>query len=166
MPYKAVKVDASERVPDIVVENAKISLKNFSGNRFNAGGEKNFRLVIEDPEMADAFTRDGWNVKIKASDDGDTYMYLPVALGYKNQRLAPKVYMVVDGQRVELTEENVDKLDDVFIESANLVIRPGYSVDDVTGKMHIKAWLDTMYAFVGSRNDPWADRFASEEKPF
>ena len=165
MQYKAVKVDASERVPDIVVENAKISLKNFSGNRFNVGGERNFRLVIEDPEMADAFSRDGWNVHIKASDDGESYMYLPVSLGYRNQRLAPKVYMVVDGQRVELTELNVDKLDDVFIESANLIIRPGYSIDE-NEKIHIRAWLDTMYAFVGSRNDPWADKYTSEEKPF
>lgn len=160
MGYKKVKVTDDQRVPSIKVEHAKISLKNFSGNRFNVGGKRSFRFVIEDPEMADTLSRDGWNVHIKASDEGDPYMYLPVELGYAIDELKPKVYMVIDGDMdntVELTEEHVDKLDSVFIESANLKINPGYSIDEDTNQLHIKAWLGIMYAFVSSRNeDPWA----------
>ncbi len=170
MAYRKVKfseLSEDDMVPDIEVEHAKIALKNFSGNRFNPGGERSFRFVIEDPEMADQLAQDGWNVKIKASDEGEPYMYLPVALGYKVEGRKSKVYMDENGRRTELKEDSVHLLDDVFIENANLLIHPGYSIDDITGKVHIKAWLGIMYAFVSSRDrDPWADNYVDEERPF
>ena len=48
------------------IDDARIIFKNFEGrgDKFNREGDRNFSLLIEDPDTADAMIKEGWNVRI------------------------------------------------------------------------------------------------------
>lgn len=110
----------------LLIDDARIIFRNFAGiqTKFNAAGNRNFALVIEDEESADMLIKDGWNVKIKPPrDEDDTpLMYLPVKVKF-NER-GPKVYLATGDKMVELDEESVEMLDNIDIASVDLDIRP------------------------------------------
>ena len=56
----------SERIPNLVIENCRITFKNFSGKetKFNPAGRRNFAVVL-DEDTAHKLSDDGWNVKIR-----------------------------------------------------------------------------------------------------
>ena len=64
------------------IDGARIIFRNFSGaaTQYNREGERNFSLVIEDENVANALIEEGWNVKIKAPrEEGDIpFMHLPI----------------------------------------------------------------------------------------
>jgi hypothetical protein len=68
------------------IDDAKIIFKNFEGrgDKFNREGDRNFSLLIQDPDTADALIREGWNVKIKDARDEDEgpFMRLPVKVKF------------------------------------------------------------------------------------
>ena len=68
------------------INDAKIIFRNFrgEGGKFNRDGDRNFAVVIDDQDVADALVKEGWNVKIKPPrEEGDTpFMYLPVKVKF------------------------------------------------------------------------------------
>ena len=97
---------------NLVIENARIIFRNFSGvgDKYNREGNRNFSVVIDDPNMVDQLIADGWNVKTtKPRDEYDEPIhYLPVTV---NMSGTTKVNMVTKKNIVTLDEESVGTLD-------------------------------------------------------
>lgn len=108
------------------IDDAKLIFRNFrgEGGKFNREGDRNFAIVIDDKEVADALIKEGWNVKIKAPrEEGDTpFMYLAVKLKFNSY--GPRVYLETGNRQVKLEEETISCLDDIDILKADLDIRP------------------------------------------
>ena len=150
------------------IDDAKIIFKNFEGrgDKFNREGDRNFSLLIEDPNTADALVDKGWNVKIKESRDPDEgpFMRLPVKVKFTDY--GPREYLNSAGNVTELDEESIACLDNIDIETVNMDIRP-YDWE-VNGKTGRTAYLQSME--VVQRIDRFAARYSSmrddEKLPF
>lgn len=145
------------------IDDAKIIFRNFTGeaSKFNREGDRNFAVIIEDEEVANALARDGWNVKIKPprDEDDDPFMYLSVKVKFNDY--GPHVYLESNGRTTKLTEEMVSIIDDIDIATVDLDIRP-YDWE-VNGKEGRSAYLQSMR--VVQNLDRFAARFAEEESP-
>ena len=141
------------------IDDAKIIFKNFEGrgDKFNREGDRNFSLLIQDPDTADALIREGWNVKIKDARDEDEgpFMRLPVKI--KFSEYGPRVYLKSSKpEPIELDEESIGMLDQIDIESVDMDIRPfNWEVNGRTGRT---AYLQSMH--VVQRIDRFAARYA------
>lgn len=153
------------------VDDARIIYRNFAGepSQYNREGDRNFSVVIDDEEIAEALQNDlnrygvGWNVKIKAPrEDGDIpFMHLPVKVKFNGNSRDPKIYVESGGRRKLLNEDTVAMLDNMDIRSVELDIRP-YD-NEVHGRPYRSAYLQNMY--VVQEIDRFAARFAEEEYP-
>lgn len=165
------------------IDDARIIFRNFrgEGSKFNKEGDRNFALLIAGGElddgknvmdvsageMGDALINDcnrygvGWNVKIKAPrEEGDSpFIYLPIKVKF-NER-GPAIYLQSGRNRVKLTEDTVDMLDDIDILSVDMDIRP-YD-DEINGKPFRAAYLQSI--LVVQEIDRFSARFAEEEHP-
>lgn len=145
----------------LFIEDAQVIFKNFSGREgdYNAEGVRSFSVVIDDPELAEKLNEDGWNVKkLKKEFDEDPDRYqLPVAVSYKY--IPPRIEMLMGGNRVTLTEENVGELDNETIVSADVYIAPSSYVSRITGEERVKAYLRSMMANI--ELDPIAQKYSN-----
>lgn len=144
------------------IDDAKIIFRNFEGrgDKYNREGDRNFSLLIEDPDTANALAENGWNVKIKPGRDEDEgpFMRLPVKVKFTDY--GPNVYLVTGDRRNELDEESIGCLDNIDIESVDLDIRP-YDWD-VNGRTGRTAYLQSMQ--VVQRIDRFAARYAAKNE--
>lgn len=139
------------------IDDAKIIYRNFSGegSKFNREGDRNFSLIIDDPDVADELVAQGWNVKIREPrEEGDNpFIHLPVKVKFNDR--GPRIYLITGDRRNELDEESVGILDNVDIISVDLDIRP-YDWE-VNGKTGRTAYLHSM------RVIQEVDRFAMDD---
>jgi hypothetical protein len=144
------------------INEARIIWPNFEGrgDRFNKQGDRNFHLVIPDPEIADALLNDkneygaGWNVKIKTRDDGEPpFMHMMIKVKFNGR--GPNVYLVSGNKQVPLNEDTIKCLDDIDIMSVDLDVRP-YDGEMASGQAFRTAYLSAMRVYQR------VDRFAAD----
>lgn len=148
-----------EKKEPLVIENARIIFRNFSGRetQYNHEGDRNFCVVLEDEGLINQLTEEGWNVKIRQPkiEGDDPFNYMKVNVSYKVR--PPKVYMVFErsNRKTLLSEDTVGQLDYADILGVDLVINPRYWTK---GKdSGITAYLKAAYFIVDE--DPLASKY-------
>lgn len=142
---------------NIVVENARIGFKNFSGKegQYNPAGRRNFCLFFDDEKLVDKLIEDGWNVRFLKPRDEDEkpQAYLQVAVEYKNY--PPKIVLITSNGKTTLGEEDVSMLDWAEIKNVDIIVRP-YNWN-VNGKSGTKAYVKALYVTI--EEDEFANKY-------
>ena len=129
---------------NIVIEDARIGFRNFSGKegKFNPEGRRNFCVFLE-TDLALVLETDGWNVRWldPRNEEDEKQPYLQIAVSYEN--IPPKIILVTSHGKTILADDTVNILDWAEIQSVDIIIRP-YNWD-VNGKSGVKAYVKSMY---------------------
>lgn len=162
-------------IKTFMVEDASLHWRNFQGREgpYNQAGTKTFCVDV-DPDTATAMQADGWNVKFHKAELGEegphivarhdgvlmdlTKPYIPVEARYDKGR-KPRIVMITSTARTNLTEDNVEVLDWVDIETVDLICNGSFY--EVNGKSGLKAYLKSM--FITIREDALERKYQVNE---
>lgn len=155
----------NERVPNIVINNARLIFCNFSGapEKYSRNPGRHFGVVIDDPEQAAALAEEGWNVKTfipKHQEEGENIVIHFIDVKISFDVVPPTIKLVTNNKPVAIGEEELDTLDNVRINSAKVAIRP--YCWEVDGKSGIKGYLKTLYLEI--ERDEFA--YLYDDEPF
>lgn len=138
---------------NITLMNPRILFRNFSGNpsQFNAKGNRNFCVVLDDPKLVKALENDGWNIRwLKPRDPQDEakpYMQVRVYFPQGESRARPpQIVLITSHGRTTLDEETVSMLDYAEIENIDMIIRP--APWEISGRKGIKGYLKSLYVTI------------------
>ena len=143
---------ANINAENIYFENAEIIFRNFSGRpgKYSRGQKKaprTFSVLIDDNDMAQKLSDDGWNIRIlRPRNEGDEPRHCIDATINFNFWKKPEIYMICDGRKTRLDEEDLDVLDGADIVTADIVLRP--RLWDDNGETRIKAYLQELYVTI------------------
>ena len=155
---------------DLILEDvpgSDILFRNFSGNptKFKPeGGNREFAVVIPHDLAADLEAQ-GWSVRFlnpRDPEDKPTPILTP-KVNYRGR--PPQVVLVTGRKKTTLTEDTVQTLDWVEIESADLIIHP-YEWE-VGEKRGVKPYVQTLYVKIKENKFDlkYADLDEVEEEP-
>ena len=116
------------RLEDVRIKNTHFVWRtNFSGtvSEYNQQGYRKFNIEIPE-ELATEMIEEGWNVKPKArTKDSDEIMYI-LECRVRFDKIPPEVFMLVDGKKVKLTENNIHRLDGMQTGKVDVLLNPSY----------------------------------------
>ena len=139
------------------IDDARLVYRNFAGaaSKFNREGDRNFAVVIDDPDLVDELINRGWNVRVKPPrDEDDTpFAYLPVKIKFSDR--GPSIYLKTGDVMNKLDEESIGCLDNLDIMGVDLDVRP-YDWT-VNGKDGRTAYLQSIH--VVQEVDRFAERY-------
>lgn len=153
----------NNRIDDLVIENARIIFRNFSGKetRYNRAGDRNFCVIIDDPKEVEKLSNDGWYIRTLAPKEEYDKPLSFMSVNVKFNRIPPKVFVITRHGKRLLDEDDIDELDYTEIQNVDLIVRP-YNWD-VNGKSGVTAYLKSMYVTIAE--DVLAKKYAEEEGP-
>ena len=108
-----------DRFNNIIIDDAEIIFRNFSGER-DRNGHHTFSVVIPDAELAQELAEEGWNVKIWTSGDEPVH-HIPVRIRF--DRIPPKI-ITITKRKNKLNEDEIRTLDEAEIKNIDLTISP------------------------------------------
>ena len=132
----------------IVLENARIMFRNFSGkpDRFNPqGGKRSFHVLLP-ADLAEEMQDEGWNVKWFTPKEPDDIPDAHIQVSFSYDNYPPKIFRISGKKKTLLDEDTVDVLDNAEFENVDLVIRP-YNWETATGS-GVKAYVESMYVTI------------------
>ena len=163
---KNIKVGEYQNPENVIIENAILLFKNFSGreDKYNRNGRRTFNVIIPNEQHALMLLEEGWNIKeIPKRDDDDTISYrVQVDVSFRElPYIKPcKVFMYAGKNRVQLDDQTISELDYADIKNVDLVIRPREWWNDA-GEYNIKAYLQEMHVVIDT--SVFDDKYASYE---
>lgn len=145
------------RLNNLIIENARIMFRNFSGKegRFNPEGQRNFCVAIDDPEAVEQMKTEGYNIKYLTprDEEEEPQPYIQVKVRFDNY--PPKVVLVTNHGKSILDAETVSTLDYAEITNADLIISPNRW--EMGGKTGVSAYLKSLYITIAE--DPFEAKY-------
>lgn len=155
-----------EKVKNLVIEGARLIFKNFSGapSQYNRSGDRNFCVVLDNPDVIDQMIADGWNVKTRPprEEGADPLYYVRVKVSFfddEDDNRNPKILLISGKNRRYLAQDELNCLDTMDIKNVDLTIRP-YRYD-VNGKTGVSGYLKALY--VTQKLDPLEEKYATPD---
>lgn len=154
----------ANNIPNIIVRNAKIGWRNFSGRErsvngrvVNAEGIRGFTMFL-DEEQGKELEELGWNIRWREPrEEMETPAHLSIAVRFNSY--GPKIVLVTSHGRTILDEDTVGQLDYAEIKNVKLEVNPRYW--EANGHSGIKAYLKTMYVEIAE--DPFEGDYAGSD---
>ena len=148
-----------ERNGKLILENARIIFRNFEGvgNDYNHAGDRNFCVIIDNPDAVNDLLADGWNIKTRpAREEGDEPLnYVKVNVSYKYK--GPKIFRHIGSAAIEVFEDTVKELDKDDILYCDMVVVPyTWHKGDKEGT---SAYLNELHAVI--RPDYFGDKYGN-----
>jgi hypothetical protein len=124
-------------VPPLLIQNAEILFRNFSGEArpFNSEGDRNFSVKLN-PDLAQKLKAEGWRVKqLKPREEGlEGDYHLKVNVNFKTNK-PPRVVLIGSNGPTELGVNDIDEIN--IIDAADIakvdVLINGYWSDMAGG---------------------------------
>lgn len=140
----------------LILEDAKIQFRNFSGNKFGVGGPKDVSFKIA-PDDAEQLRDQDWPIRFYTpkDDDGepldDPTPYLKAKIKYETD-WPPKIYMVTSNNTTLLDESTINQLDDAVISYIDCIIGLSSKPWELNGKTGYTAYVNEMYVTIEESN--------------
>lgn len=166
----------------LIIKDAQLlsrPYRNFEGKTsdYNPTGQREFGVVIEDPELAQKMAENLWNVKTITNRDGRAFMggvkcdgedldWFKVKVKYKDKRgeplTPPNIMINTENNTQSFGEEDVKELDGADLMDVQLKINIDHQV--INGKPMTIGYLASMRATMIDDNYWFGDR--RDEEPF
>lgn len=140
------------RVFDLDFENARIVSRDFAGATYGPD-QRQFKVVVEDPEIIEGLKRDGVNIWCpeRQNEDDPVVGYLTVKVSYRFG--APKIALITpEGNGTLFNENTVQELDRAWIKNVELHIH-GSTWERPNGQKGVSVYLDTFVGHLISKEE-------------